>query len=285
MNVDLKKNQKLNTGKYSRKRSGNIFVTGLLLLTIFLSMFMSVQMLPEKVSAATPKTTVTKRTLYVGYTDYQIKVKNLSSKATVTYISSNNEVAKVTKTGLIQPVAKGSATVTVTIKQSGETYTSKIAVTVKNPYLSIPHKEKILVQSSDFKLTGKAYGLADPVFTFTSSNTRVAKVDKNTGMIHARSAGMTKITMTDTTSGKSVSFTLTVVERTEANADQVYVSTEGFRSNYTYTAPEDVSGLSDEEVAEVKYLTDIQKRITDGNSITLMEMTDYVLYKSMEVVK
>jgi|LSQX01.3.fsa_nt_gb uncharacterized protein YjdB len=81
-------------------------------------------------AAAKPTTTVTKKTLTVGE-KYTIKLKDQSSKAVVTYKSSDSKIATVSNKGVINSVAKGSATITVTIKQGGKTYTSKIAVTVK----------------------------------------------------------------------------------------------------------------------------------------------------------
>lgn len=269
-------------GESQGRKSAVILLAFLLFLTGVFAAWMSAGMLPEEVSAAAPTTTVSKKTLYVGYSNYTIKFKNLSEKATVSYKSSNAKVAKVTSAGVIKPVKKGTATVTVTIRQNKKTYTRKIAVTVKNPYLSIPNKQKTLVQSSDYKLSGKAYGLKKPVFAFSSSDIRVAKVDRETGMVHARGAGIAEITMKDTVSGKSVSFTLTVIEQTEENAGQVYISTEEFGKDYVYTAPEDLSKLTEEEAAQAGYLADIQKRITEGNSITIQEMTDYFLNKSME---
>lgn len=274
----------LQSKKYSRpvkkqriaKRQGSaqkaVFLM-LMLLVLLVTENMSVQ-------AAAPTVTVSKKTLYVGYDNYQIKFKNLASTAKVSYKSSNKKVATVSSAGVIKPVAAGTAAVTITIKQSSRTYTRTIAVTVKKPYLRIPNKITTLVQSSDYLLAGKAYGFKDPVLTYTSSNVLVAKVGKTDGVLHARGAGKTKITMTNTTSGTSVSYTLTVVEKTEENAGEVYILTDAFDKSYTYTAPEDLSKLTEEEKAETEYLTDIQKRITEGKSITLQEMTDYYMKKN-----
>ena len=103
------------------------------------------------VYAAEPVLTVSKKTIYVG-TDYQIRFKKLASAATVTYKSSNKKVATVNSKGLVTPVAKGTATLTVVIKQGGKSYTRKLALTVKNPYVRISNKKTTLVQSSDYQL-------------------------------------------------------------------------------------------------------------------------------------
>lgn len=239
----------------------------------------------ENVQAAVPKVTVTKKTLYVGYKNYQIQFKNLAKTATVTYKSSNKKVATVSSKGVIKPVAKGSATVTVTMKQGGKTYTGKIAVTVKMPYISVTNKKTKLVSSSDYQLVGKAYGLDGAQFTFSTSDVHVAKIDKETGLLHARSAGKAKITMKDKTSGKSVSFNLTVVEKNDGNEGDVYVTTKAMSQKYVYSAPKDTKNLTEEEAAKVKRLADIQKRITAGTSITIQEMQEYYIQKAADSKK
>lgn len=230
------------------------------------------------VYAAEPVLTVSKKTIYVG-TDYQIRFKNLASDATVTYKSSNKKVATVNSKGVVTPVAKGTATLTVVIKQGGKSYTRKLALTVKNPFVWISNKKTTLVLSSDYQLVGQAYGPKNPEYSFTSSNVLVAKVDKSTGMLHARGVGKTTITMKDTSSGLSTSFKLTVVEKNEDNLTEIYISTKNFDAENGYRAPKDTSKLSEEEKALVTRLTEIQKRITAGQSITIGEMTDYYLYK------
>ncbi|MCR5686359.1 MAG: endonuclease [Lachnospiraceae bacterium] len=78
-----------------------------------------------------PHATVTKKTLKIGQKAFQIKISYREKDAVITYSSSNNKVAKVSKAGKITPIKAGKATITVTIKQNGQTYKSKIAVTVK----------------------------------------------------------------------------------------------------------------------------------------------------------
>ena len=98
-------------------------------------------------------------------------------------------------------------------------------------------------------------------------------------MVHARGVRKTSITMKATSSGLSTSFKLTVVEKNEDNLTEIYISTKNFDAENGYRAPKDTSKLSEEEKALVTRLTEIQKRITAGQSITIGEMTDYYLYK------
>jgi hypothetical protein len=82
-------------------------------------------------AAASPAPTVKKVTLYVGYENYSIKIKDLRKGSKVTYTSSNKKIATVTSKGVISPVAAGNATITVSVAQSGKIYKSTIVVTVK----------------------------------------------------------------------------------------------------------------------------------------------------------
>lgn len=78
-----------------------------------------------------PRVTIKSKTLYAGYKSYTIKVKQLLEASTVSYSSSNPEVATVSKEGTISPVKKGKTIITVEVRQEFNTYTSQIAVTVK----------------------------------------------------------------------------------------------------------------------------------------------------------
>lgn len=254
--------------------------TGLaVLLSILLSMIF---LAPIQAQAATaPTLKATKKTLYVGYKNYQITFKNLAKTAKVTYATSNKKVATVTSKGLVKPVAKGTATITATVKQNSKTYKLKLAVTVKNPYIRVTNKPAKLVQSSDFQLKTAVYGRADSQISYTTSNILVAKID-NAGMLHARGVGKAKITVTDKKNNLTWSFTVQVIEKNAENINDVYVSTAGFDAKYVYSAPKDTSKLSEEEIAMTVRLTDIQSRISAGLSITLGEMADYYSAKSAE---
>jgi hypothetical protein len=222
----------------------------------------------------TPATEISKKTLYVGYNTYQIALKNVTASDTVTYSSKDNSVASVSSAGVVTPVKKGTSKLTVTIKHLEKTYTSYIAVTVKNPYLSIANKpgENTLVAGSDYRLIPKRYGFSGTAAKWYSSNCMVARIDVSTGMIHARSAGTTKITCvvkvknngSVTAVKKYATFILTVADKTDENKMQVYLSTLGFKKN--------TDALSDNTDP---YIEDIIERIDSGESITLKEYYDY----------
>jgi hypothetical protein len=126
-----------------KKKRFKIIISMALILTLlatnlspFSQMKMSVQ------AASEPQATVTKCTLFLGYKDYQIKIRNATKTATVTYVSSDKTVASVSKDGLVKPLTLGKAVITVKIYQNKKYYTSKINVTVKNSYMDINKKRK-----------------------------------------------------------------------------------------------------------------------------------------------
>lgn len=125
--------------------------------------------------AATAKINYSKKTLYVGKT-VKLRIKN--SKASYKWTSSNAKVAKVAANGTVTAVKKGSATITATSASGKKTYTCK--VTVRNPYV-LPKDVKVLMPGQTLQLSVKG---GTPV-KFTSSDSKVAKVDSKTGLVTA----------------------------------------------------------------------------------------------------
>lgn len=106
----------------------------LILFTVFT--FSDFQFSPTaNIEAATkaPVVSVKSKTLYANGDSYTITIKNLASKAKVTYKSSNSDIAKVSAKGVVKPVEEGTAKITVTVKQNNKKYTFKIKITVKAP--------------------------------------------------------------------------------------------------------------------------------------------------------
>jgi uncharacterized protein YjdB len=131
----------------------------------------------------------------------------------ITYKTSNKKVATVTSKGVVKPVGKGTATITATIKQNGEKYTVKVAITVKNPSISITGSVNDLKVGKSVTLNTKIAGLNKPVIVWSSSDKKIATVDKTTGKVVAKAAGTVTITAKDTVSGKKASVTIKVVKK------------------------------------------------------------------------
>lgn len=159
--------------------------------------------------AAEP-TTVTKKTLYIGGSSYRIRFVDLAEDALVKYSSSDKAIATVTSSGVIKPVAKGTAVITAEITQKGKTYRREIAVTVREPYVKITNPVTLLYVGDTYQFQGKTYGLKNASAYFTVSDRKVAKIDEKTGELTAQKAGKVKITFQDKTSGKSKSLTLVI---------------------------------------------------------------------------
>ncbi len=190
-----------------------LFKIGLALVVVFiLSLTAPIFNVADTVAVAmaastSPKTAVEEVTLYVGYKTYQIKFENLSKKATVTFKTSNSKVAKVSDAGIITPIAKGTANVTITMKQNSKTYTSTIKVTVGVPNIKFTAKTKQLNVGDTYTYKAKAYGTSGSIVWSTSS-TKVAKINSSTGKLTAVAAG--EVDVIATAGSISSRYTLTV---------------------------------------------------------------------------
>ena len=160
----------------------------------------------------------TKSTLYI------MDSANNKAKLTVTYNgknitkaakykSSNNKIAKVNKNGVITAVRPG--TVKITTKYKGKSHTTKI--TIKNAKLSLNKKTIELNRGQKFTLKAFANksGISNKNVKWTSSNSKVASINKN-GIITTKKNGTTTISC-KTTIGK-VTARIIVKSNTSASA-------------------------------------------------------------------
>ena len=160
-------------------------------------------------------TKLSKGTIYVGGTKNKsttIKIVDLSKlpqdvSYEVTYQSSDASVATVSNKGVITAKKAGRCTVYAYVKAGGSTYTYSKEITVKAPFVSITSKTATLSVGKTFSCSAKAYGLKESV-VYTSSNPKVATINKSTGKITAVAKGKTVITAS--CNGYKKTFTLTV---------------------------------------------------------------------------
>lgn len=166
-------------------------------MTILLAMiivFCSIQPAADTSAAtAAPKLKKESITLYAGYKTYIISISNLSSKAKLSFRSSDEKTAKVSNAGIITPVKAGTAAVTATVKQNNKTYTLKTKVIVKNPYIEITARNDNLTKGGEFNYAAKPYGTSSKVI-WSSSDEKVIKINQTSGKAKAVSAGTTYIT-------------------------------------------------------------------------------------------
>jgi len=130
-------------------------------------------------------------TLLPGKT-YQLAL--WGSNNSTTWKSSNSKVATVSDKGLVTAVGNGTATITATF--NGKKITSKITV------FGLNHDSVVLEYGGRFSSTRANYGSKVKLqavgtkdkATWSSSNTKVATVDKN-GKVTAKGPGNAKITV------------------------------------------------------------------------------------------
>jgi len=159
------------------------------------------------------------------------EIVNIQDSDEVTaWTSSNHDVATVnTNTGVVSIVGPGTTTITATITR-GDGSTVEISYTLTVVDDTTPLPELSFAQSNvshDLYIDGPtrpAPGIvniqdSDEVTAWTSSNTGVATVNTNTGVVTAVGTGTTTITATITRSDGStveISYTLTVTDGTPA---------------------------------------------------------------------
>jgi uncharacterized protein YjdB len=130
---------------------------------------------------------------------------------TVTFSSSSAAVATVSTTGLVTPVAPGTATITIQVG----TLTDTVTVTVVPEISSIGIVNTELVLFTDetlgFAVTvldAEGDPVTNPVLTFTSSDEAVASVDEE-GNVTGETAGTATITVAG--GGESDTIEITVI--------------------------------------------------------------------------
>ena len=158
------------------------------LVAVALSLAMFVTFLPEAAitaNAAGKKVTATKKITITEGMKQTISVKNLPKSATVKWRSSDSDVAKVSKKGVVTGVEDGSATVKGTYKVSGKTSTIKTKVTVKTPEF----KNDVYTVTSGSSITLSLKNkYKKSKYTWTSSDTAVAIVN-NKGLATGVASG------------------------------------------------------------------------------------------------
>ena len=176
--------------------------------------------------AKTPITVQLTATVYPSYAETEL-----------TWTSSNTKVAKVDGNGLVTPVGEGTTTITVST-DNGKTASVDITYALPVPYAVYINQYGLSLETYSDKektpntvqLTASVYpGYAPTTLTWTSSDTKVAKVDKN-GLVTPVGEGTATITVS-THNGITDTVDITY---TEPKPSYVYIN-EGYRSMETYS--------------------------------------------------
>lgn len=157
-------------------------------------------------TAKAPAVKSTKKTLYAGYKTYKVAFRNLSSKASITYKSSNSKIAKVSSKGTVTPVAKGTATITATVKQNSKTYYLKVKITVKNPYVRLTQETDYMNIDDTYLFKAKVYGMKDKIVWSVSDET-IAIINQG-GKLTALTSGT--VTVYAKAGGKTTNYEVTI---------------------------------------------------------------------------
>ncbi|NLO10635.1 MAG: hypothetical protein GX129_12335 [Clostridiales bacterium] len=151
------------------------------------------------------------RILWAGGESYSIRFRNLNAGSTVTYKSSNSKIATVSKDGTVKPIAKGTAQITATIKQGGKSYSSKINIEVQPPQVAIINRiidlnigDKVSFKANSSKKVNN--------YEWSSSDSKLMKIDKKTGKADALATGDVTITVKNTSNNTKDSITFRIYE-------------------------------------------------------------------------
>lgn len=131
----------------------------------------------SKAASASPSLMESEVSLYAGYRVHSIKYKNLSKSAKITYTSSNTKVAKVSTKGIVTPLKKGKATVTIVVDQNKKKYKLKLTVNILNPIVEITDFTDMISVNSYYEFKAKAYG-TDSEIKWSISDPSLATIDE-----------------------------------------------------------------------------------------------------------
>ena len=123
---------------------------------------------------------------------YQINYSVIPKNESVTFSSSNNNVATVNKNGKVTARKKGTAYITAKINDEK---TAKIKIIVKKAptKITLNAKSKTIKKNKTFNLKAKLSSGSAGKITYSSSNSKIAKVNSK-GKITAKKKGTTYIT-------------------------------------------------------------------------------------------
>ena len=200
---------------------------------------------------------------------------NTATDKTITWTSSNKEIATVdNKTGKVTAKKNGTAQITVK-SNNGKTATCK--VTVKTSPTSVKLNKTTLslnlvkTKTATLTATISPKTASNKSVIYSSSNTKVAVVDKKTGKVTAKAKGKAVITVKTTSNNKSAKCTVTVSGGYwEAKSGKyIYHYLNGTTKTWTVSEYEGWKKLKEKNVKAIDPKTFVKK----GNMFTFAGIT------------
>lgn len=160
----------------------------------------------------------TSTTVYVG-TKGSLKAEiypETAANKTLIWTSSNEKVVRVDSKGVLDCVGAGEAVVTCETEDGGYTASCTIKVLAKPTSITLSHKTGTMYTTKSGVITATVLpaNAHDKTVTWSSSNTRVATVDRN-GKVTAVGSGTAVITATTKVGGLKAQCTVTVIPKVQ----------------------------------------------------------------------
>jgi len=222
-----------------------------------------------------PSATIKKKTMYVGYNTYKLKFKNLAEDAKLHFKSSEPEVAKVSATGKITPIATGNTKISITISQNGKKYSSSVTITVKEPYVELIGIDDVIERDKPYSLKAKTYGLKQFELTYSVVNSddkddEIASIDLDKLILVGNRLGNITLTVTEVISGLSASKNIKIVDKIDETESLVRYTDKGSYVLFGYYPQTEIKG---------KALTSKIKNAKYDNETNTAVINDIKIYR------
>ncbi len=200
--------------------------------------------------------------------DYTINPSTATNKK-INWATSNSKIAIVDSNGNITAVGAGTVTITATA-DGNDKVSSKIEVTVVDPYVTIQNGEKAsMIEGSKMQLFTDT-GVLDSKVTFKSSDENILKVDSN-GLVTGVKEGTANITATYEKYKKTDSIEITVTKLNEDETIKIidYKETNGVISNFARETNETDFAKHIEVTGDLKVKVDTENFVGSGTKIEI----------------
>ncbi|NBC84375.1 MAG: T9SS type A sorting domain-containing protein [Bacteroidetes bacterium] len=193
-----------------------------------------------------------------------VNPENASDKS-VTWSSSDTDVAMVDENGLITAISEGTATITVKTNDGLHTASCDVTVTIPVSGVTLDYTELTLDEGSTSQLTATVNpeNASDKSVTWSSSDTDVASVDEN-GLVTAVSNGTATITVTTNIGDQTATCEVTV--------------------NILTSIDKNWQGITAVYPLPVKEVLNIDIKKAGNYTITLMELSGQIVYSNKQSV-